>query len=248
MVVNGYHLGMSAIARKRELLENLLRLRRAARDAPRSRDIAAVRVFLEHELGPTVSQRFAAEALGVSHSSLTRWIKTGDIPTVYTPTGRTEIPVSVLLDLYEQVQHERASGQRRVRVLEPGIRQAHADAQRLNADRLLGDTTVQPQDGHRRAELRGLAYHRAVADKLSRPLVDEARQRLWHWQADGDIQPQYAEAWEALLALPLPEIRKRLSEDSPTMRDLRQNSPFTGVLSQPEWHRVLELVGRNART
>jgi hypothetical protein len=243
MVASGYHLGMSAIARKRELFENLLRLRRAMRDAPMSRDLAAVRVFLERELGPTVSQRLAAEILGVSHSGLARWIKTGDIPTVYTPAGRTEVPVNALLDLYEQVQHERASGRRRRRVLEPGIRQARARAQRLNPSRLLGDTAAGPHDGHRRAELRGLAYHRAVADKLSRPLVDEARQRLWHWQTYGEIQQQYAEAWEALLARPLPEIRKRISEDSPAMRDLRQNSPFTGVLSQPEWHRVLELVG-----
>lgn len=233
---------MSGIAHKRELFENIRRLRRAARDVPGNREIATVRGFLERELGPTVSQRLAAELLGVSHSSLARWTKAGDISTVYTPSGRTEIPVSVLLDLDEQVEHERLAGHRRRRVLEPGIREARARAQRLNVEDLLGEAAARPHDGHRRAELRGLAYHRAVARNLSRPMVDEVRQRIWEWQTAGRLQPRYVDAWEELLTRPLPEIRKLIGEDSPTMRDLRQNSPFTGMLSEAERQRVLELV------
>ena len=43
---------MSVVAHKLELFENIARLRRAAREMPGNKDLAAVRAALEDELGP----------------------------------------------------------------------------------------------------------------------------------------------------------------------------------------------------
>jgi hypothetical protein len=74
---------VGVVDRKQALFENIVRLRRAGREAPGSRDIASVRAALELELGETVSRRLAARVLGVSHTALDRWIKSGDLPVVY---------------------------------------------------------------------------------------------------------------------------------------------------------------------
>ncbi|MDQ3720072.1 MAG: hypothetical protein M3350_04715 [Actinomycetota bacterium] len=97
--------------------------------------------------------------------------------------------------------------------------------------------------GHRRAELRGLAYHRAVAQRLDESLVDDARRRLRAWRVEGRIDQRYADRWERVLARPRPAIEKFIGRDSQEARDLRQNSPFAGVLSEPERRRVLQMVG-----
>jgi hypothetical protein len=55
---------------------------------PGNRDIVAVRTALEKELGETVSNRLAASLLGVSHTALARWIKAGDLATVYNAHAR----------------------------------------------------------------------------------------------------------------------------------------------------------------
>jgi hypothetical protein len=225
--------------RRTQLFENIVRLRRAARETPSSRDIVAVRAALEAELGPTVSRRLAASVLGVSHTALGRWIKAGDIPTVYTASGRDEIPVPALLDLCEAVRHERERGRRSQHVLEPTMAEARSRAERFSAGDLVGGDTG-GLDGHRRAELRGLAYHRALARRLRRPMVDQARHVLWTWRDQGKIDAGYADQWEALLDCPLPEIRRVLSEDTQVARDLRQNSPFAGMLGEPERRKILQ--------
>jgi hypothetical protein len=231
---------MSATDDKKQLFENLLLLRRATRELPMSKDLAAVRVSLEGQLGQTVSRRMAGDLLGVSHTALGRWISAGDVPTVFTPGGRTEIPVGALLDLRELVDDERRNGNRSRHVLEPVMMRARIRAERIRPENLLSD--VEDGDGHRPAELRGLAYHRTVAEQLRRSNVDDARQLIWKWREQGRIDQRYADQWEALLVEPLGEIRRALSEDSPRMRDLRQNSPFAGVLSEVERRRVLEAV------
>lgn len=85
-------------------------------------------------------------------------------------------------------------------------------------------------DGHRTAERRSLAYHREVARRLEAhpELLEAARAHLErvpsHWRA----------AWTALLAGPLATLTSRLVEDSEQMRDLRQTTPFTGILTPAE--------------
>ena len=232
---------MAVIERKKQLFQNIVRLRRAARAMPESRDIAAVRHALEDELGASVSQRLAASLIGVSHTALARWIQRGDVPTVFGSNGRTEIPVAALLELYEAVERERKAGRRKRHVLEPTMEEQHRRAQQLNTADLIADSDS-GEGGHRRAERRSLAYHRAIAKHLRRPLVDEARQTLWKWRGQGKIDPRYAEQWEALLRRSIPEIRRAIAEDSPRARDLRQSSPFAGMLSEPERRRILEEI------
>jgi hypothetical protein len=232
---------MGVIDRKTQLFENIVRLRRAGREAPESRDIAAVRRALEYELGESVSRRLAASLLGVSHTALARWTERGDVPTVLGAHGRNEIPVAALLELYEAVQDERKAGRRQRHVLEPTMQEQHRRAGRLHAAALIADSDPR-EGGHGRAERRSLAYHRALAKRLRRPMVDEARQTAWKWREQGKLDPRYAEQWEALLRAPLPEIRRAIAADTPSARDLRQTSPFAGMLSEPERRRILEEI------
>jgi hypothetical protein len=221
---------MSSSDRKRQLFENVVRLRRAGRDLPHSRDIAAVRSALEAELGETVSQRLAARVLGVSHTALGRWVKAGDLPVVETAGGRVEVPVAALLELHEAVEAQRRDGQRTRHVLEPTMREARERANRLTVNDLTFGETISA-DAHRRAELRSLAYHRALERRLRRPMVDEARYLIGKWRDDHKIDERYATRWDEVLA-----------QDTPEAADLRQNSPFAGMLSEPERRKILELV------
>jgi hypothetical protein len=229
---------MGVVDRKQELFENIVRLRRAGRKLSSDRDIAAVRVALERELGETVSRRLAARVLGVSHTALDRWIKGGDLPVVYSSKGRMEVPVPALLDLYETVEAQRAEGPRRY-VLAPTMARQREAARHLRVD---GPGDNRTRDAHDRAQARSLAYHRAVARRLSRPMVQEARHVLYRWRKLGRIDERYADRWEQLLQQPVPEIRRGLIDQSQEADDLRQNSPFAGLLSEPERRRILREV------
>jgi hypothetical protein len=229
---------MGLVSHKQELFENVVRLRRLGRDLPGNPDLAAVRVSQERELGETVSRRLAARVLGVSHTALERWIEAGDLSVVYSSAGRMEVPVSALLDLYEAVEADRAEGPLRFPLTPTMTRQREA-ARRLRVD---SSTRGQGWSGHGRASARSLAYHRAVARRLRRPMIDEARHVLFRWREQGRIDPRYAKRWEDVLRLPVREIRKALVEESSAGEDLRQNSPFAGLLSEPERRRILSEV------
>jgi hypothetical protein len=229
---------MGVVDRKQELFENIVRLRRVGRGLSGDREIAAVRVALERELGETVSRRLAARVLGVSHTALDRWIKGGDLPVVYSSKGRVEVPVPALLDLYEAVEAERAERPRRYVLTGTMARQRDA-AQRLRVDGLSDDGE---RGSHDRARARGLAYHRAVARRLRKPMVEEARHVLFRWREQGRIDQRYADRWERLLDRPVPEIRRALVDESQEAEDLRQNSPFAGLLSEPERRRIVREV------
>ncbi len=229
---------MSVIDRKQELFENIVRLRRVGRELPGNADVSAVRRALEGELGETVSRRLAARVLGVSHTALDRWIKAGDLPLVYSAQGRVEVPVPALLDLYESVEADRAGGDRR-HVLAPTMVRRRNAAQSLDLRLFQQDTE---RSGHERARARSLAYHRAIARRLRKPMVEEARHVLFRWRAQGRIDERYAARWEQLLSRPLPEIRIALVDDSEDNDDLRQNSPFAGLLSEPERRRIVREV------
>lgn len=228
---------MGVVDRKRELFENVIRLRRAAREAPGNEDISAVRAALEEELGETLSRRLAARLLGVSHTALDRWIKAGDLPLIYSAKGRLEIPVPALLELFETVEQSRMEGNQRY-VLAPTITRQREAARRLRVD----DNEEGPRDRHQRAAARNLAYHRAVARRLRKPMVDEARHVLFRWRDQGRIDARYADRWDQILRLRLPEIRRALVADGSEFDDLRQNSPFAGVLSEQERQRILREV------
>lgn len=218
-------------------LENIARLRRAERKNPSS-ELAAVREDLEAQLGGTVSRSLSAKLLGVSHTALNNWIEAGGIPAVITKEGRKEVPIPALLELKDQVARQRKSGRRKLHLLEPIM----ADAQRRAELMRLRPVTDSRHraDPHHTAELRSLAYHRALAPRLRQPMVDEAQRKLRRWNEEGRIDPRYAKAWEEVFALPMAEIRKAIAADDERGRDLRQNSPLAGLLSEPERRKVLE--------
>lgn len=226
-------------AERTRIFENIARLRRAERSSPNP-EVAAVRHDLEDSLGGTVSRNLASNLLGVSHTALNNWIKAGDVPVVISERGRKEVPVPVLLDLHEQVGEERRRAARRRHVLEPPLVKSRKRAERMRPGR--GLEIDEGTDPHRRSELRGLAYHRALAPRLRRPMVNEAARKISRWQEEGRIDTRYALEWQEVLAQPVLEIRRLISADDARGRDLRQNSPFAGLLSEAERRRILEEV------
>jgi hypothetical protein len=237
-----YSGGVSRADRKQQLFEDIVRLRRAERTSSATRDIVTVRSHLEQELGGSVSRSLAARLLGVSHTGLQRWIDAGDVPAVLTPSGRQEVPIPVLVDLYEATESARKSGQRRLHVMEPALAEARARAAALDTSRLIPPAVEASADPHTRAERRSRAYHAAVARTLGRDTVRDALHQLWRWNEEGKIDPRYAEEWETVLGRPIPEIKQVLTEDSHWARDLRQNSPFAGALSEPERRKIFETI------
>jgi hypothetical protein len=227
---------MTAVERRQELLENILRLRGALRRSPNDRELAKVRLSLERELGETVSVRLAGRFLGVSHAALQRWIKRGDLPVVFTDRGKEQVPIQALLSLYEAT-HSDGEGPRPRYALKPTMTRQRDAAERIKVSSL----PRQSQQGHDRARDRGLAYHRVLAKRLRRPMVQEARHTLLRWREQGRIDPRYAEQWEQLLDRPIPELRRALVSEDQVSDDLRQNSPFAGMLIEPERQRTLQL-------
>ncbi|HEX8122895.1 MAG TPA: hypothetical protein VF549_16710 [Solirubrobacteraceae bacterium] len=232
---------MSSIPRKEQVFKDIVRLRRAEQAAPELREIATVRSHLERELGGSVSRSLAARLLGVSHTALQKWIDAGDVPVVITPSGRKAVPVAALVDLYEAVRSARTTGERRLHVMEPNMAAARARADALKADKLLAGS-ASPRDPHDRGERRNRAYHAALARRLRRDAVDRALHQLWRWEEEGNIDTRYAAEWERVLRLPIADIKRVLTDDSPHARDLRQNSPFAGALSEPERRKILEEI------
>jgi hypothetical protein len=217
-------------------LQNVARLKRVERTNP-SPEIAAVREDLESQLGGTVPRATAARLLGVSHTALNNWIASGDIPVVFSKQGRKEVPISFLITLQEQVAEQRGSSSRKLHKLEPIMAEARRRAERLRPPVLAAGSS----EPHRAAELRGLAYHRALAPRLRRPMVDEAQRKLRRWQREGKVDPRQAQAWEEVFAQSMPAIREAITADDERGHDLRQNSPLAGLLSEPERRKALRL-------
>ena len=238
----GYYRAMPSTERKERLFRDIVLLRRAEGQSPGARDIVTVRSHLEQELGGSVSRSLAARLLGVSHTALQKWIDAGDVPVIITPSGAIGVPVSALVDLYESITAERESGQRRLHLLEPAMTEARERAKALQPARLIDAGDGDGPDSHDRAERRNRAYHAAVARHLRRSTVERALHQLWRWDEEGTIDPRYAEAWEEVLRRPLPDIKQVLTENSQRARDLRQNSPFAGALSEPERRKILDEI------
>lgn len=225
------------------LLEQILRLRRLERhvDPDTRSELAEVSEFLEDIAGPTISRANAARALRVSQTALDRWIDKGELAVVTTPRGRREVPLSELVELLLEV--ERTDGHPD-RPLAPVMRARNRRASdEIDLDRLL--PRKRGRD-HQTAELQSLAYHRLVAERLDEHVVDRARRRLRKWIDAGRIHPNWAERWTVLLEQPLDRIAKAISADTPRARELRQTSPFAGVLTEQERQRLQRAVEARA--
>jgi hypothetical protein len=95
-------------------------------------------------------------------------------------------------------------------------------------------------DLHRLAEERSVAYHRAIAERLSRQpeILENARRRVQEWLAASVEVPFYARKWAEVLAGELPSIAAFLVERSELADELRQSSPFAGALQPRERWRI----------
>jgi excisionase family DNA binding protein len=219
-----------------ETVFRLWRAQRAMADDPLREDIEEARRFVTNLVGRTVTPAVAARMLGVSRPALKRWLDRGEIATVMTPGGRREIPLRELLSLMDEVR----SAPSTERPLAAVIRARHRRAQEsIDLDRLLPSDR---QRNHRVAELQGLAYHRLVAERLDDEMVRQARQRVDQWRRANRIKSRWADAWDSALAMPLDDLAKLLSADTPESRELRQTSPFAGVLNEQERRRLVQAV------
>lgn len=231
---------MPGVSESTKLVDGVVRLRRTERIPGAAEDVRPVRRELEARLGSTLSRSRTARILGVSQTALDRWVEAGQVPVVVTPGGRREVPRQFVVELREAVDALAAEGRRRHRLA------AALAARREAATRMGGDT---PRDapsnseaagGHRTAERRARAYHAVVADRLDEAMIDEARARIEQLAADGHIDPRYADRWRELLARPCDEIARAIVADDQTAVDLRQNSPFSGVLNEQERRQIIE--------
>jgi hypothetical protein len=92
--------------------------------------------------------------------------------------------------------------------------------------------------------------HLAVAERLKADpgLLDAARVRVGSWLRDGTVAPAYASAWQDMLDGPAEALYAALAEASERMHDLRQVSPFAGVLdARTRWRLHAETSARNQR-
>lgn len=227
----------------RQAIENIMRLRRVARvrDDSLREELGRVQEFLEELVGPTLRPADAARLLGVSQAALHRWIESGEIATVTSAEGRRELPLSEIVQLLEDVERLAPNVARPIaRVIRDRRRRAD---ETIDIDRLL--PRRRPRT-HRLPELHALAYHRVVADRLDDQLVDAARRRLARWRAGGRIDRRWADAWERVLAKPIPRIAQEIGADTKRARELRQTSPFAGVLTEQERRRVRRAVEERA--
>ena len=229
---------------REKLIEGLFRLRRAREKANGEveADLSEIAGVLEDLVGPTVRPAEAARLLGVSAPALHRWLDGGDIASVLTPRGRRELPVSEVFGLLEEVEEARREGGGRplTHVINARRRRAEED---VDLARLLPRQTHRT---HRTAELQSLAYHRLIAERLNKASVEEARRRLLRWRKEGRIDQRWFDEWIQILDKPPAEIARTIGADTKKARELRQTSPFAGMLTEQERRRLVDAVEARA--
>lgn len=89
---------------------------------------------------------------------------------------------------------------------------------------------------HSRLDERSLALHQLVARKLLADplLLDRARANVRRWQESHGSPSLALAEWEQILTGPVDEIAGLLVERSEMATRLRQSTPFTGILTEPE--------------
>jgi len=104
------------------------------------------------------------------------------------------------------------------------------------------EATIQFVPRLTREDLRSLAYHRAVVEKLRRsPQVAVAKARanletLWTKHPDARV---LFEQWRQWLDLPLEDLVSRCLDPGPLAREMRQVTPFAGLLDARERRDIL---------
>ena len=99
---------------------------------------------------------------------------------------------------------------------------------------------------HALAEERSLELHRLVAERLREDpqLVDAARERARGWLTDGSVAARWAKAWLEVLDRPLEALAAVLIDPGEWARQLRQTSPFAGVIDAKTRWETWRSVGK----
>ena len=88
-----------------------------------------------------------------------------------------------------------------------------------------------------REERRSLHLHRAIARRLERSpelVLARARETLSLMRANHPEAERLFREWEVILSRPVSEMAPALTDPSPWSRELRQVTPFAGVLTAEE--------------
>jgi hypothetical protein len=104
---------------------------------------------------------------------------------------------------------------------------------------------------HERLDLRSLAMHRLIADKIrAEPkLFEIASQNIERWSRTPGRNGALLAAWSKLLMQGIPATLAMATEDSERARELRQSTPFAGVLSpQERWSFLKKWNATNLNT
>jgi hypothetical protein len=185
---------------------------------------------------------YAQSRLGISNPAARSWIDRH----IFEQAGESPRRVSLtsLARTEEIVDELRRAGQERdlTAALERRLwweswRQDPAFASELQ---LIRSRRRGKPRGHRTAELRSLAFHRRVANRLDGQMVSLAKKRVAKWlRNETGVPATVAKEWQALLNRPLRDIKRALVEDNERMRNLRQNTPFAGSLPEKERMRLV---------
>ncbi len=103
-----------------------------------------------------------------------------------------------------------------------------------------------------REDRRSLELHRSIAEKLEadpRGVVDRARRNLTHMAAANPDAAPLLRQWRRALARPVDELVELLNDPRPAARELRQVTPFAGVLTPSErWAVYRHFHSQDARS
>ena len=90
-------------------------------------------------------------------------------------------------------------------------------------------------DLHKLGAQRSLAYHREIAQRLLRDekILVHARERAKQWLLQTPDRP-YVRKWNEVLAGDASSVASFLAQDTELAEELRQSSPFAGVLNARE--------------
>lgn len=112
----------------------------------------------------------------------------------------------------------------------------HRRVRRADVDALQSRTQRLTRDQERSLWLGYAIAGKLVTDPLG--VLDIGRRNLSRHGGGGAARRWLAE-WEKLLDGPIEGVLEALTSRSPRARELRQNSPFAGVITQEERQRVL---------
>ena len=98
---------------------------------------------------------------------------------------------------------------------------------------------------HSLHDAKSLALHTVIAWKISRDpsLLEKARENLADMRSrhEPDTMPLYIEEWEQILTLHWKQVAALLIAVTEEAIRLRSSSPFTGILTQEERLKIIDL-------